>query len=124
MWREMFKEPNLPLNQGTVICVDLPGYGGSDSFEVYDTAVLEALTEFIIGMGEKYVPEDDSQLNGTAESNARSTPRDLIVIGHDWGCVLGMRLAAEAPDIAYKFLLSNGPHVSLSQLQSWRTVQY
>jgi pimeloyl-ACP methyl ester carboxylesterase len=70
--------------------------GGSDSFEVYDTAVLEALTEFIIGMGEKYVPEDDSQLNGTAESNARSTPRDLIVIGHDWGCVLGMRLAAEA----------------------------
>lgn len=85
------------MNQGTVICVDLPGYGGSDSFEVYDTAVLEALTEFIIGMGEKYVPEDDSQLNGTAESNARSTPRDLIVIGHDWGCGCGDRVMRTTP---------------------------
>lgn len=83
------------------MCVDLPGYGGSDSFKKYDTEVLEALTEFVVGMRDKYIPIDDADSTGT------------FIVGHDWGCVLGFRLAAEASCLADRFILTNAPHVSV-----------
>lgn len=89
-----------------VVCVDLPGYGGSDSFEKYSAdEVLEALTEFVIGMRALYGSED--------EETGRDLSRTYIV-GHDWGCVLAFRLAAEAPALADRFILTNGPHVELA----------
>lgn len=95
MWRYLLQEPAIP-KEATLVCVDLPGYGGSDSFKAYDTEVLESLAEFIVGMREKYLKNDT--LN-------------TYVVGHDWGCVLAFRLASEAPVLADRFILTNGPHV-------------
>lgn len=96
MWRSLLREPAIPYSSATLVCVDLPGYGGSDSFEKHDTSVLDALIEFIVSMRETY--------NESGEKNT-------IIVGHDWGCVLAFRLAAEAPSIADRFVLTNGPHV-------------
>ena len=89
-----------------VVCVDLPGYGGSASFEKYGAnEVLEALTEFVIGMRALYGSEDEE--TGTDLSKT-------YIVGHDWGCVLAYRLAAEAPALADRFILTNGPHIELA----------
>jgi len=106
MWRHVLKEPAIPTQSAALLCVDLPGYGGSDSFERYDSAVLEALTEYIIAMREKFgVDEQGSEMR-------------TYVVGHDWGCVLAFRLASEAPCLADRFILTNGPHVR-SPFGSW-----
>ncbi|EXJ83867.1 hypothetical protein A1O1_07495 [Capronia coronata CBS 617.96] len=99
MWRHLMQEPAIPSNEATIVCVDLPGYGGSDSFKKYDTEVLEALAEFVIAMREKYISAD-------APDSART-----FIVGHDWGCALGFRLASEAPCIADRFTMTNAPHV-------------
>ena len=95
MWRHVLQEPAIPT-EATLICVDLPGYGGSDSFEKYDTRVLEALTEFIVAMREQHLADDTAK---------------TFVVGHDWGCVLAFRLAADASLLADRFIVTNGPHV-------------
>ena len=102
MWRHILQEPAIPSIAATYVAVDLPGYGGSDSFDKYDTEVLESLTEFIVGMRETYLK---TLANGQPTSGT-------YVVGHDWGCVLAMRLASEAPTLADRFILTNGPHVS------------
>lgn len=104
MWRHLLQEPAIPTQEATLVCVDLPGYGGSDSLDIYDTQVLEALAEFVVAMRDTYlIPEG----TGLASANA-------YIVGHDWGCVLAMRLAAEAPSLADRFILTNGPHVRLT----------
>ncbi len=100
------QEPAMPVQDATLVCVDLPGYGGSDSFKKYDTEVLEALTEFVVAMRDKYIPADTFEETAT------------FIVGHDWGCVLGFRLAAEASSLADRFILTNAPHVS----DSWAKV--
>ncbi|KIX09940.1 uncharacterized protein Z518_01021 [Rhinocladiella mackenziei CBS 650.93] len=102
IWRHLMQEPAMPIPDVTLVCVDLPGYGGSDSFKKYDTDVLEALAEFVVAMRDKYVLPDESEWVNT------------FIVGHDWGCVLGFRLAAEAPCLAERFILTNGPHVELA----------
>lgn len=104
MWRHLFQEKAIPLQHATIVAVDLPGYGGSDSFPKYDTEVLEALTEFVVAMRDKYIPLDETETTNT------------IIVGHDWGCVLGFRLASEAPALADRFILTNAPHVSTAVL--------
>ena len=94
------QEPAIPKKDATLVCVDLPGYGGSDSFQRYDTEVLEALTEFVVAMRDKYLPEDSDE-------------NKTFIVGHDWGCALGFRLASEAPCLADRFILTNAPHVSV-----------
>lgn len=106
MWRHLMQEPAMPVQDATLVCVDLPGYGGSDSFKKYDTEVLEALTEFVVAMRDKYIPADTFEETAT------------FIVGHDWGCVLGFRLAAEASSLADRFILTNAPHVS----DSWAKV--
>lgn len=87
-----------------MIAVDLPGYGGSDSFERHGaTEVLEALTEFIVAVREKYGVDNDTM---------KRPARRVIVVAHDWGAVLSFRLAAEAPQLADRFIVTNGPLVS------------
>jgi pimeloyl-ACP methyl ester carboxylesterase len=63
--------------------------------------VLENLARFIIAVRAKY------GIDGDAGAHQRRT----VIVGHDWGCVLSMRLAAEAPQLADRFILSNGPLV-------------
>lgn len=98
-WRHLLQEPVLPSSDATLVAVDLPGYGGSSSLPKSDTHVLETLAEFIVAMREKYGTDGDSLGN-------------TFVVAHDWGCVLAMRLAAEAPSLADRFVLFNGPLVS------------
>jgi pimeloyl-ACP methyl ester carboxylesterase len=104
MWRRLLQEPAIPLSEATFLAIDLPGYGGSDSFAKYDTDILEALTEFICVCRETYL---ETLPNGQPRGNT-------YIVGHDWGCVLAMRLASEAPILADRFILTNGPHVSSS----------
>lgn len=90
------------MNSARIVCLDLPNYGGSDSFNPPDTSVLEAVTEFVVAMREEH--EDSASEDGKEFST--------IIVAHDWGCVISYRLAAEAPQLADRFILSNGPHVS------------
>lgn len=67
------------------------------------TNVLENLANFVIAVRGKY---------GIDVDEAAGVNRTIIV-GHDWGCVLSMRLASEAPQLADRFVLTNGPLVRL-----------
>lgn len=90
------------MQSARLVLLDLPNYGGSDTFDNPDTSVLEAITEFVIAMREEHEQ---------AASEDQKTFQTVIV-AHDWGCAIGFRLAAEAPQLADRFVLTNGPHVS------------
>ena len=103
VWRYLLRSKALQ-EAATLVAVDLPGYGGTDSLEKYSsTNVLESLAEFIIAIRAKYGVDTDA---GTRQ-------RRTVIVSHDWGCVLSMRLAAEAPQLADRFILSNGPLVCI-----------
>ncbi|PWY63720.1 alpha/beta fold family hydrolase [Aspergillus sclerotioniger CBS 115572] len=54
IWRHVLSSSSLQ-ESATLVAVDMPGYGGSDSFEEYSaTNVLESLTEFVIAIRAKY----------------------------------------------------------------------
>ena len=116
IWRHLLQTASGKniTEKSIVVCVDLPGYGGSDSFASYNADdVLEALTEFVIGMRALHGSEDED------------TGRDLnktYILGHDWGCLLAYRLAAEAPALADRFILTNGPHIELALSNKDRTI--
>ena len=103
IWRYVMGSKSLQ-NAATMVVVDLPGYGGSDQLDEYSaTNVLENLANFIVGVRARYGIDNA----GTGTAGAQRT----IVIAHDWGCVLSMRLAAEAPQLADRFIMNNGPLV-------------
>lgn len=111
-WRFVTESPTLRQHT-TLIAVDLPGFGGSDSLPRYSaTEVLESLTEFIVAMREQYMSVDNESGQGECQVNK------VLIVGHDWGCVLSYRLAAEAPSLADRFILTNGPHVNISPKNS------
>jgi pimeloyl-ACP methyl ester carboxylesterase len=89
-----------------MVAVDLPGYGGSDGLKSYSPDdVLEAVTEFVLKMRDQYIPSE--------EGSPRSSSR-VVLVAHDWGALIGFRLASEAPQLADRFILSNSIHVSAS----------
>ncbi|RVX71153.1 hypothetical protein B0A52_03519 [Exophiala mesophila] len=102
MWRHLLQEKSIPLQDATLVAVDLPGFGGSDSFPKYDTQILDALSEFVVAMRDTYIPVEQAD------------SIDTLIVGHDWGCILGFRLAAEAPALADRFILTNAPHTQLA----------
>lgn len=104
MWRHLLAEPAIPISSARLVCLDLPNFGGSDTFDVPDTSVLEAVTEFIIAIREEH-----------EEALTDSKDFSTVIIAHDWGCAISFRLAAEAPQLADRFILSNGPHVRSAQ---------
>ncbi|KAJ5996845.1 hypothetical protein N7499_006842 [Penicillium canescens] len=105
IWRHILKSPSL-RQAASLVAIDLPGYGGTESLDKYNaTNVLEKLTELIITLRIQY------GVDSSEESNKKRT----IIVAHDWGCVLSMRLAAEAPALAHRFILSNGPTAKLVQ---------
>lgn len=65
------------------------------------TAVLENLTEFILAMRTKY----------GIDSDGTTSEQRTVIVGHDWGCLLSMRLAADAPELANRFIVTNAPIV-------------
>lgn len=101
VWRYIVASESLQKT-ANIVAVDLPGYGGSDDLDTYSaTNVLENLANFIIAVRTKY----------GIDTNEAAGLNRTVVMGHDWGCVLSMRLAAEAPELADRFILSNGPLV-------------
>ncbi|KAI9654211.1 MAG: hypothetical protein M1821_006739 [Bathelium mastoideum] len=77
------------------IALDLPSHGGSDNLKSYDPDVyLEAMVEFILAMRGRYLSENDPGSKA-------------LIAGHDWGAVIAYRLAAEAPQLASRLIVSN-----------------
>lgn len=92
----MLQSPELHQNH-LLIAVDLPGYGGSDGLPTYGpNEMLEALTEYILGMRRLYLRED----------------RRVVVVTHDWGTLIGARLASHAGVLADHWVLTSGVIVS------------
>ncbi|KAL4803029.1 Alpha/Beta hydrolase protein [Aspergillus unguis] len=94
MWRHLLNQYHP--DDSDIVCVDLPGYGGSDSFDSYDVSVLDALAEFCTSM-----------------RDLSKSPR-VILVAHDWGCTLASRLLTEAPGVADHYVLINGLFADLA----------
>ena len=108
LWRYVTESLTLKEN-AILVAVDLPGFGGSDSFPHYGAVeVFEALTEFIVGMREQYLGGDNAE-----DGQKEGQDNKVFFVGHDWGCLLGYRLAEEASCLAHRFILTNAPHVSV-----------
>lgn len=92
LWRHILQSSDS-LRSHVLIAVDLPGYGGSDSLLAYGpNEVLETLTEFILGMREQFLQPD----------------KKLVIVTHDWGALIGARLAAEAQGLADQWVITSG----------------
>jgi pimeloyl-ACP methyl ester carboxylesterase len=92
----MLQSPELHRNK-ILIAVDLPGYGGSDGLPIYGPhEMLEALTEYILGMRKLFLHEG----------------RRVIIVTHDWGTLIGARLASQAGVLADHWVLTSGVIVS------------
>lgn len=105
VWRHIVSQPELQKS-ATVVAIDMPGYGGSQALPKYNgTNVMEKMAELIITLRSKYGVDDETSKN----------KKKTLIVAHDWGCVIAMRLAAEAPTLADRFVLSNGPWVSLQR---------
>ncbi|KAJ5636553.1 uncharacterized protein N7484_009866 [Penicillium longicatenatum] len=103
VWRHIVSNTDLQKS-ATLVAIDMPGYGGTQGVKKYNgTNVLENMTQLIINLRIQYGVD-----NATETSKKRT-----VIVAHDWGCVIAMRLAAEAPSLADRFLLSNGPLPSL-----------
>ncbi|KAL4962774.1 alpha/beta fold hydrolase [Aspergillus stella-maris] len=110
MWRNLLchrDRKQAVARDNLIVCVDLPGYGGSDSFAEYDTGVLEALAEFCISMRQHHC----------------EILTKVVLVAHDWGCNLATRLATEAPVIADQFVLLNGLFTDLAIANFTRRIQ-
>jgi pimeloyl-ACP methyl ester carboxylesterase len=105
LWQHHLKNTKLAA-KAVLVAVDLPGYGGSDSLPNYGPdQVLNVLSDFILRMREQYLHPD-------SEGNGRRGR--VLIVAHDWGAVLAFRLAAETPQLADRFILSNGVHAPLA----------
>ncbi|OCK95060.1 alpha/beta-hydrolase [Cenococcum geophilum 1.58] len=94
LWQGLLTSSRLSQNS-VLVAVDLPGYGGSDGLPNYGAnAVLETMTAFILGMREEYIA---SQVEEAGK---------VFVVSHDWGSIIGYRLASEAPQLADRFIIS------------------
>jgi pimeloyl-ACP methyl ester carboxylesterase len=92
LWRHFLQSSSLQ-KENILIAVDLPGYGGSDSLLAYGPdEVLGTLTEFVIGVREQFLQEGNK----------------AVIITHDWGAVIGARLAAEAHVLADHWIITGG----------------
>jgi pimeloyl-ACP methyl ester carboxylesterase len=54
--------------------------------------MLETMTEFILDMRRQYLQAD----------------RKLVIVTHDWGALIGARLASEASQLADHWILTSG----------------
>ncbi|PGH08363.1 hypothetical protein GX51_01189 [Blastomyces parvus] len=124
IWRHILPSSFL-WERASVVAVDLPGYGGTDSLPRYSaTEVMEHFAEFLIAIRRKYGidadddddddEDNDDDWHGRPVGVKRPTGK-VIYVGHDWGALLGFRIASEAPRLADRFILTNGPLIPLAK---------
>ncbi|KAL5413517.1 hypothetical protein PMIN03_003728 [Paraphaeosphaeria minitans] len=90
LWKKILGASSLDSH--ILIAVDLPGYGGSEGISTYSaTDVLETMAEFILGMRERYLAEEAK----------------MVLVTHDWGAIIGARLAAEASQLADRWVIAS-----------------
>ena len=100
LWRHILQTPVLEQSH-TLIAVDLPGYGGSDSLPKYGPyEVLETMSEFMIDVRKQFLQQD----------------RKCVVVSHDWGTLICARLASEASELADHWIFTSGIIVSILTL--------
>lgn len=96
LWRHILQTPALQQTN-TLIAIDLPGYGGSDSLPNYGpNEILEAMAETIIGLRKQFLHDG----------------RKSVVVSHDWGALICARLASEASELADRWVITSGIIVS------------
>lgn len=82
----------------TLVALDLPGYGGSDSIRSYGPdGVLNTVAEAILLLKQRYLPAGRGH---------------CILVGHDWGGVVTTRLASECSGLVDRAIVLNSTHVS------------
>lgn len=74
---------------------------------------MEHLAEFLIAIRRKYGIDSDDDYEEVRAADEKRQAGKVIYVGHDWGAVLGFRLASDAPQLADRFILTNGPLVCL-----------
>lgn len=84
-----------------VLAPDLPGLGGSVYGGPYD---VPSLARQLAALAEALLDEGRQAMGGR---------RPLDVVGHDWGGVLGLALAAERPDLVRRLAVVNAPYRSV-----------
>ncbi|KAK6331131.1 hypothetical protein TWF696_003201 [Orbilia brochopaga] len=95
IWHHQLSSPSIQ-QKAHLIAVDLPGYGGSDAHaKASATAVLTSLASFIIAQKEQ------------------KTSERCILVTHDWGSVVGFRLAAEVGFLFERCIIMNAVHPAL-----------
>ncbi|EWC43450.1 hypothetical protein DRE_07591 [Drechslerella stenobrocha 248] len=105
-WFIWHHQLSLPaIQQAHLIAVDLPGYGGSDCHpKASATAVLTSLTNFVLAQKEK-----------------KETER-CILVTHDWGSVVGFRLASEVGFLFDRCIILNALHPPLALENATRAI--
>jgi len=94
--------PAALTSESTLVALDLPGLGGSDGlYQCGATEMMEALVKFILGMREIYLRTEG---DGSLDSEGK-----VLLVAHDWGALCGFKLAAEAPQLADRYILANSP---------------
>ena len=100
LWSTVMRKTILNSENTRLVALDLPGYGGSDSLDKHDaTQVLEAVTEFALGMRAQYL---DAETEST-----------VLLVAHDWGAVCGFKLASQAPQLFDRLILMNSTLVRI-----------
>lgn len=107
IWKHLLQSPSL--QQDTIlVAVDLPGYGGSDSLPSYGAnEMLEALSEFMIAIRQQYLHDG----------------KKTVAVTHDWGAIIGARLASEAHVLADHWIITGGVIPSLQRSNAEHRIQ-
>lgn len=88
-------------NKAQLVALDLPGCGGSDSLPSYGAnEVLNVIAETI------------NQLKSLFSRSNTRKPK-CILVGHDWGGVIGFRLAAETKGLIDELVTLNSIYVRI-----------
>jgi pimeloyl-ACP methyl ester carboxylesterase len=79
------------------VSLDLPGCGGSDSLPKYSSdLVLNAVVDAIVLLKRQYLTRDGMK---------------CILVAHDWGGVVGYRIAADTRGLFDRMITMNGVYV-------------
>ncbi|KAK6333610.1 hypothetical protein TWF730_003796 [Orbilia blumenaviensis] len=96
IWHHQLSAPTIQ-QKAHLIAIDLPGYGGSGAFpRASATAILSSIATFIVAQKEKKKSES------------------CILVTHDWGSIIGFRLASEAGFLFTRCIILNALHPSLA----------